>query len=61
MWQNFVTWWKSSMWPAIRARTFAVISEWWIDIGEKPRPHFVSMVFGIAVYFAIKFAVLLAR
>lgn len=41
------------VWPKVKA----VAAEWWADIADKPRPHFVSMVFGMALYFAIKFAV----
>ena len=47
---------------AVRVWEWAKVvgAEWWEAIGDAPRPHFVSMVFGIALYFAIKFAVWLA-
>lgn len=59
-WERFAAWWMDSAWPAIRSKTIEVADEWWIDIGDKPRPHFVSMVAGILIYLTIKLAVTLA-
>ncbi len=55
-WATFKIWWGTKAWPAFGR----VADEWWIDIGEKPRPHFVSMFAGIVIYLAIKLAVTLA-
>lgn len=37
-----------------------ILTDWWDDIGLNPRSHFVSMVFGIAMVYLIKFGVWLA-
>lgn len=55
-WERFVVWLKTAAWP----KAMDIADEWWIDIGDKPRPHFVSMVAGILIYLAIKLAVTLA-
>lgn len=41
-------WERFSTWATTKALPWAgdVAEEWWLDIGEKPRPHFVSMVAG---------------
>lgn len=33
-------------WAWLKPKTIEVADEWWIDIADKPRPHFVSMVAG---------------
>lgn len=38
----------------------SILTEWWAEIGDKPRSHFVSMVFGIVILYAVKAAVWLA-
>jgi hypothetical protein len=52
-------WWART-WPIVRAQTTELLAAWWDDLGEHPRLHFVSMVLGIAIYFAIRIAVWLA-
>jgi hypothetical protein len=58
-WEKLMAWWASK-WPAIRSKTVELADEWWVDIGDKPRPHFVSMVAGILIYLTVKLAVTLA-
>ena len=41
-------------WPRLCDGAVAVAREWWESIGDDPRAHFVSMVFGIAVLYAVK-------
>lgn len=41
-WDRFVAWMKVVVIPW----GGDVAEEWWLAIGEKPRPHFVSMVAG---------------
>jgi hypothetical protein len=41
------------LWAWLKPLTVEIADEWWLDIGEKPRPHFVSMVAGIFIYLAI--------
>lgn len=53
-------WWNETAWPWIHSNSIATAQQWWTDIGERPKMHFVSMVFGIALYLVIKFAVKLA-
>lgn len=59
-WERFSTWWTTTAWPTTKAWTVEVADEWWLDIGDKPRPHFVSMVAGILIYLTVKLAVTLA-
>lgn len=54
-WEKFAAWWTGSAWPTARAWTIGLLSEWWKDIGSMPRPHFVSMVFGMALLYIVKF------
>jgi hypothetical protein len=52
--------WWAARWPTVRAHTTELLAAWWDDLGEHPRLHFVSMMLGIAIYFAIRIAVWLA-
>lgn len=55
-WDSF---WK---WLTTKALPWAgdVAEEWWLDIGDKPRPHFVSMVAGVLIYLSLMIAAGLA-
>lgn len=55
-WGKFSAWFMATVWPLVRS----VSVEWWDDLGDKPRSHFLSMVFGMFLYFAIKLAVKIA-
>lgn len=55
-WEKSVKWWTETG----RPKLFAVTDEWWTSIDENPRPHFISMVFGMLVLSAVKFLVWLA-
>lgn len=54
---TFKAWWTVTAWPFLHKWTVTLTSEWWADIGDKPRPHFVSIVLGMALYHAVKFFV----
>lgn len=54
-WEKFRAWWSTKFVP----RATFVAKEWWDDIDENPRPHFVSMVVGMVILTALKVAVFL--
>lgn len=51
--EKFCAWWLATAWPL----TTGIATEWWKDIGDMPRPHFVSMVIGMVILYAVKLAV----
>jgi hypothetical protein len=53
-------WWARDVADRACAHTTELLAAWWDDLGEHPRLHFVSMMLGIAIYFAIRIAVWLA-
>lgn len=59
-WERFAAWWSTKAWPSTRSKTVEVFDDWWLSIGDSPRAHFVSMVFGMVILFVVKAAVWLA-
>lgn len=55
-----MNWLRETAWPWLRNWSVEIAAEWWADIEEKPRPHFVSIVLGMALYLIVKIAVRLA-
>lgn len=57
-------WWSTKAWPWLTTVAFpkgrSCMTEWWNDLGDKPRSHFISMVVGMALLGAVKFLVRLA-
>lgn len=43
-------WWNETAWPWLHSHSLALIAAWWTDLGEHPGLHFLSMLFGIALY-----------
>lgn len=50
------TWWLETAWPWLHANSLALVGAWWIDLGEHPGLHFLSMLFGAAVLVAMALA-----
>lgn len=53
-------WWNETAWPWLHSNSVAIAQQWWGDIGDHPKMHFVSMVVGMVLYIVVKFAVKLA-
>ena len=49
--------WFAERWPITRNAVVQNATAWWDDLEENPRLHFISMVFGMVVLYAVKFAV----
>lgn len=61
--ERFAKWWVEVASPALvgAARSFGeTMDQWWGDIGDKPRSHFVSMIFALLIFHAVKIAVWVA-
>lgn len=48
-------WWLGTAWPWLREHSTAILAAWWDDLGEHPGLHFLSMLFGMVLLFAIGF------
>ena len=60
---GFAGWWDEKVAPKLAsavAGAIAALEEWWRDIGENPKAHFISAVFGMLVLVTVKLAVYLA-
>lgn len=63
-WERLTKWWDetAAQWLLLRARELAaVLDAWWGDLAENPKLHFVSMIFGMALLYAVKLAVWLVK
>ena len=58
-WDRVTKWWAETGRPMVddyAQRAGALAKAWWADLEENPKLHFISMVFGMAVLYAVKFA-----
>jgi hypothetical protein len=62
-WERLQKWWTGTASPqlvVVGRKILVALDEWWGDMADRPRSHFISMLFALLILHIIKVAVWIA-